>query len=341
MSEKIAIDVMGSDKGPSVIVEGAVQASRELDTLLILVGKKEIIEKELSKHGSKLSRIEIVNAPEHISMRDGILKILKRTGTSIRKAVELVKEGVAGGVVSAGNTAAVMALSKTILGSIEGIERPALAVVIPTQQGSTLLLDVGANADCKPINLLQFAIMGSVFMKRLTSVENPRVALMSIGEEEEKGNELIKDSTPLFKNSNLNFIGNVEGKDLYKGLADVIVCDGFTGNVALKVSEGTAEILLSLLRREIGRSLWAKIGYLFMKRALKKFRKNVDYSSYGGALLLGVNGIAVVGHGRSDSHAIKNAIRVARDFIKNKIPEKIKTELMNFSPIMRKGYEKI
>lgn len=329
-SEKIAIDVMGSDRGPSVIVEGAVQAARELDTKLILVGKKDIIEREISKYGGNFSKIEIVNAPEHISMRDGILRILKRTGTSIRKAIELVKEGIAGGVVSAGNTAAVMALSKTILGPIEGIDRPALAVVIPTQQGSTLLLDVGANADCKPINLLQFAVMGAVFMRKLLNVENPRVALMSIGEEEEKGNELIKESIPLFKNSSLNFIGNVEGKDLYKGLADVIVCDGFTGNVALKVSEGTAEILLSLLRKEIGKNLWAKIGYLFMKRALKKFRKKVDYSSYGGALLLGVNGIAVVGHGRSDSHAIKNAIKVARDFIRNRIPEKIRTEIIKF-----------
>jgi len=153
---------------------------------------------------------------------------------------------------------------------------------------------------------------------------------MSIGEEEEKGNELIKDSIPLLKNSNLNFIGNVEGKDLYKGLADVIVCDGFTGNVALKVSEGTAEILLSLLKREIGKNIWAKIGYLFMKRALKKFRKNVDYSSYGGALLLGVKGIAVVGHGRSDANAIKNAIKVARNFIRNRIPEKIRTEIVKF-----------
>lgn len=329
VSEKIAIDVMGSDRGPSVVVEGAVQASKELDALLILVGKKEIIERELSKYG-RLPNIEIVNAPEHISMKDGILKILKRTGTSIRKAIELVREGLAGGVVSAGNTAAVMALSKTILGSIEGIERPALAVVIPTQQGATLLLDVGANADCKPNNLLQFAIMGSVFMKKLVGVENPRIALMSIGEEEEKGNELIKESISLFKNSNLNFIGNVEGKDLYKGLADVIVCDGFTGNVALKVSEGTAEILLSLLKREIGKNLWAKMGYLFIKRALKKFRKNVDYSSYGGALLLGVKGIAIVGHGRSDSNAIKNAIKVARNFIKNRIHEKIKTEIIKF-----------
>lgn len=329
VSERIAIDVMGSDRGPSVVVEGAVQASKELNALLILVGKKEIIERELSKYG-RLPNIEIVNAPEHISMRDGILKILKRAGTSIRKAIELVKEGVAGGVVSAGNTAAVMALSKTILGSIEGIERPALAVVIPTQQGSTLLLDVGANADCKPNNLLQFAIMGSVFMKKLVGVESPRIALMSIGEEEEKGNELIKESISLFKNSNLNFIGNVEGKDLYKGLADVIVCDGFTGNVALKVSEGTAEILLSLLKREIGKNLWAKIGYLFMKRSLKKFRKNVDYSSYGGALLLGVKGIAIVGHGRSDSNAIKNAIKVARDFIRNRMHENIKTEIIKF-----------
>lgn len=335
-SEKIAIDVMGSDKGPSVVVEGAVQASKELDTGLILVGKKDIIEREVSKYGGNLPNIEIVNAPEHVSMRDNILRILRRTGTSIRKAIELVKEGVAGGVVSAGNTAAVMALSKTILGSIEGIDRPALAVVVPTQQGSTLLLDVGANADCKPINLLQFALMGTVFMKKLFNVENPRVALMSIGEEEEKGNELIKESIPLFRNSNLNFIGNVEGKDLYKGLADVIVCDGFTGNVALKVSEGTAEILLTLLKMEIGKSLWAKIGYLFMKRALKKFRKRVDYSSYGGALLLGVNGIAIVGHGRSDSHAIKNAIKVARDFIRNKIPEKIRTEIMKF----QLGWEK-
>lgn len=330
VSEKIAIDVMGADKGPSVVVEGAIHATKELDASLILVGKKEIIEKELSKHGGKLSKIEIVNAPEHISMRDGILKILKRTGTSIRRAIELVKEGVAGGVVSAGNTAAVMALSKTILGPIEGIERPALAVLIPTQRGSTLLLDVGANADCKPKNLLQFALMGSVFMEKIFSIENPRIALMSIGEEEEKGNELIKETIPLFKNSRLNFIGNVEGKDLYKDLADVIVCDGFTGNVALKVSEGTAEILLSLLKREIGKNLWAKIGYLFLKRALKKFRKNVDYSSYGGALLLGVKGIAVVGHGRSDSHAIKNAIKVARDFVKNRIPEKIRSEILKF-----------
>ncbi len=330
MSNKIAIDVMGSDKGPGVVVDGAVQASKEFDVSLILVGKKDIIEKELGKYGIFSSKIEIVNAPDYVSMKDGILKIIKRTGTSIRRAIELVKEGVAGGVVSAGNTAAVTALSKSILGSIEGVDRPALAVVIPTQQGSTLLLDVGANADCKPKNLLQFAIMGSIFVQKLLGVENPKVALMSIGEEEGKGNELIKDSLPLFKNSSLNFIGNVEGKDIYKGVADVIVCDGFTGNVALKVSEGTAEILLSLLKKEIGRNLWAKIGYLFMKRALKKFRKNVDYSSYGGALLLGINGIAVVGHGRSDSNAIKNAIRVARDFIKRRISENIKTELIKF-----------
>ncbi len=330
MSNKIAIDVMGSDKGPGVVVDGAVQASKEFDVSLILVGKKDIIEKELGKHGISSSKIEIVNAPDYVSMKDGILKIIKRTGTSIRRAIELVKDGVASGVVSAGNTAAVMALSKSILGPIEGVDRPALAVVIPTQQGSTLLLDVGANADCKPKNLLQFAIMGSIFVQKLLGVENPKVALMSIGEEEEKGNELIKDSLPLFKNSSLNFIGNVEGKDIYKGVADVIVCDGFTGNVALKVSEGTAEILLSLLKKEIGRNLWAKIGYLFMKRALKKFRKNVDYSSYGGALLLGINGIAVVGHGRSDSNAIKNAIRVARDFIKKRISENIKAELIKF-----------
>ena len=226
-----------------------------------------------------------------------------------------------------GNTAAVVYMSRQILGSLQGVNKPALSLLIPSLKGLTLLLDVGANANCQPEDLAQFAIMGKVFMEQVMGRPNPSVALMSIGEEESKGNELTKEAFDRLSSAPLNFIGNVEGKDLYAGKADVIVSDGFTGNVALKVSEGVVETLFHLARREITKNFFAKIGLLLMKGHLKRIYKKVDYSEYGGAQLLGLNGVCIIGHGRSNSNAVKNAVRLARDFVVKRVQDRIREEL--------------
>jgi glycerol-3-phosphate acyltransferase PlsX len=240
---------------------------------------------------------------------------------------QLVKDKQADAFVSMGNTAAVVYISRKVIGALRGVNKPALSLLMPTLKGVTLLLDVGANANCQPQDLEQFAFMGKVFMQEILGLKNPSIGLMSIGEEETKGNDLTKQAFERLRAASLNFIGNVEGKDIYSGAADVIVSDGFTGNIALKVSEGVVETLFSLARREIMKNVLAKIGFLLMKRHLKKVYKQVDYSEYGGAQLLGLNGVCIIGHGRSNPNAVKNAVRQARDFVAGRVQDKIRDEI--------------
>jgi len=234
-----------------------------------------------------------------------------------------------------GNTGAVVYLSRDVLGSIRGVDRPALALLVPSLTGVTLLIDVGANANCQPHNLVQFAIMGQIFMESIQGLKAPRIGLMSIGEEKSKGNELVQETFVRLQASPLNFIGNVEGKDIFSGIADVIVSDGFTGNVALKVSEGLVESVLSMARHEITKNVFAKLGYMLMKRHLKKIYKKVDYSEYGGAQLLGVNGVCIIGHGRSNPTAVRNAIRRAQEFVVNKVQERIQAEILRYEQALK------
>ncbi len=324
---KIAVDAMGGDCGLRVTVPGAVQAARENDVDVVFVGLEDRIREEILRLGGETSRFSIVDAPEAVAMGDGVFALRRKKSSSIRIGVQLVKDGRADAFVSMGNTAAVVFLARQILGSLQGVNKPALSLLVPTLKGLTLLLDVGANANCQPEDLAQFAIMGKVFMEQVMGRPNPSIALMSIGEEEGKGNELTQQAFDRLSSASLNFIGNVEGKDLYAGKADVIVSDGFTGNVALKVSEGVVETLFHMARREITKNFFAKIGLLLMKGHLKRIYKRVDYSEYGGAQLLGLNGVCIVGHGRSNSNAVKNAVRLARDFVVKRVQDKIREEL--------------
>lgn len=324
---KVAVDAMGGDYGPRVIVEGAIRASQEYQAEVILVGVEDLIKKELDKLPHPQAKVTIINASESINMEEGLLSIRKKKKSSIRIGTELVKSKEADAFVSTGNTAAVVYISKKVLGALPGVERPALSLLVPTLKGLTLLTDVGANVNCKPQHLVQFAVMGHVFMESVMKLKNPRVALMSVGEEEMKGNDLTNEVHERLAASSLNFIGNIEGKDIYSGQADVIVSDGFTGNIALKVSEGVVETFFNMVRTEIMKNLFAKIGFALMKRNVKKLYKKIDYAEYGGAHLLGLNGVCIIGHGRSNPIAVKNAVRMAREFVLQRVQEKIQIEL--------------
>jgi len=324
---RIAVDAMGGDFGLKVTVEGAVRASQEYKIEVLLVGVAELIEKEFLKHKTSSAKLSVVNAPEAIGMGEGILSFRKKKNSSIRVGAQLVKKGEADAFVSTGNTAAIVYISRKILGALKGVDKPALSLLVPSLEGITLLIDVGANVDCRPQHLEQFAVMGKIFMENVLGVQNPRVGLMSIGEEESKGNELTKQVFEALQASPLNFIGNIEGKDIYSGKADVIVSDGFTGNIALKVSEGVIETFFYMVRNEVMKNFFAKIGLFLMKRNLKKLYKKVDYAEYGGALLLGLNGVCIIGHGRSNPNAVKNAVRLAKDFVQSKVQERIKYEM--------------
>ncbi len=324
---KVAVDAMGGDFGPRVIVEGAIRASQEYKAEVLLVGKEDLIKKEFDSLPHSQAKVAIINASESIDMEEGLLSIRRKKKSSIRVGTELVKSKEADAFVSTGNTAAIVYISKKVLGALQGVERPALSLLVPTLKGVTLLTDVGANVNCKPQHLVQFAVMGKVFMESVMGLKNPRVALMSVGEEEIKGNDLTKEVHERLVASSLNFIGNVEGKDIYSGRADVIVSDGFTGNIALKVSEGVVETFFNMARTEIMQNLFAKIGFILMKSNVKKLYKKIDYAEYGGAHLLGLNGVCIIGHGRSNPNAVKNAVRVAREFVLQKVQEKIQIEL--------------
>ncbi len=327
---KIAVDAMGGDNAPQAIVAGAVQAAREFGIGIILVGIEQTIQTEIKKHlHTRGLPIEIQNATQVVDMLDSPVTVFRRKkDSSIRVANELVKSGEAVAVISAGHTGAAMATSLFVLGPLEGVERPAIAVFMPTITGMSVVLDVGANVDCKPNHLLQFAIMGEVFAKYLLKNLNPRVGLLSIGEEETKGNELTKEAFKLLTETSLNFIGNVEGRDVMAGKADVVVCDGFIGNVMLKISEAVAETIGTIIRENIGDNLIRKLGYFMMKPAFRALKRRVDYAEYGGAPLLGINGVSLISHGRSSDRAIKNAIKVAAEFAKSEVNKHIHEDII-------------
>jgi glycerol-3-phosphate acyltransferase PlsX len=327
----IALDAMGGDKFPKPEVEGALQAAEMFGVRVILVGREEVIRKELDRHpGWRQLPIEIRHATEQITMEDSASKAVRaKKDSSIRVASRMVRSGEAQCVVSAGNTGAIMATAKMVQGMLPGVHRPALASAFPTLHGSAVMLDVGANVDCNPQMLAQFAVMGDAYSRVIYRKRQPRVGLLSIGEEEHKGNSLTHDAFPLLKSlKHLNFIGNVEGRDVYTGIVDVIVCDGFVGNVALKVSEGLVEVLFrQMLKESLKETLTRKVGAYLARGAFNDFKKRVDYAEYGGAPLLGVNGLCVICHGRSTAKAIRNAIRVSKEFAEGRINERIASEL--------------
>jgi len=325
---KIAVDAMGGDHAPAAEVDGAIQAAAEYGIPIVLVGQEERIQPFLQKHETTGLAIEIVRAREVITMDESAATAArKKKDSSIRVAARLMRDGAVAGVVSAGNTGAVMATVKMVLGTLPVVDRPALSTVLPTQKGKpAILLDVGANVDCKPHHLEQFAVMGDIYSRAIFGIRRPRVGLLSIGEEDSKGNELTKEAFKALKQAPINFIGNVEGRDIFKGEIDVIVCDGFTGNVALKLSEGLIETFKTMLRQELEKTIASKVGYILAEKAFRAFGRRMDYSEYGGAPLLGMNGITIVCHGRSNANAIKNAIRIAHDFCKHNVNHVIETE---------------
>ncbi len=325
----IALDAMGGDSAPRAEVEGAILAARELDVRIVLVGIEATVREELARHRSKGLPLEVVNATEVITMTDSPSQAFrKKKDSSVHVAARLVREGKADGLVSAGNTGAVMTTSRFILGTLPSVDRPALAAPFPTSKGTvTVILDVGAYVDSKPEQIKQFAVMGEIYYRAIFGTKKPRVALLSIGEEEMKGNDLTREASALLKETSLNFTGNVEGGDVFNGDVDVIVCDGFIGNIALKISEGVVEHIGGMLKKALKSSLSSQMGYVLARKAFQEFRKKIDYSEYGGAPLLGVRGITVIGHGRSNPNAIKNAIRVAAGLCRSKVNEKIDREL--------------
>lgn len=330
---RIALDAMGGDFAPAVTVEGAVETLKENDdTEITLVGDEPSLKRELSGKKYPPNRLLIKHASQVVEMNEPALAaIRKKKDSSIRKAVELVKSQEADAVVSAGHSGVTMAMALLMLGASKGVDRPAIATLMPTLKGPFVLLDAGANVDCTPENLLQFALMGDAYCKAMFGNQKPRIALLSIGEEDTKGNLLTKEAFKLLKESGiLRFTGNIEGKDIFSGNADVVVCDGFIGNIVLKTSEGLADVIMKMLKREIADVTTGRIGYLLMKPALRNFKRKTDYAEYGGAPLLGINGTCIISHGRSSAKAIRNAIKVAGEFSKKKVYEAI-TEEINVS----------
>lgn len=331
---RIAVDAMGGDFAPATVVEGAVLATRLYGHHILLVGEKSAIRAELKKHRHDDRLIAVHHASQVVEMQDSPSTALRRKkDSSIRVAVTLVKAGEAAALVSAGHTGATMATALFVLGLLPGVERPAIATLLPTLRGRSIMVDVGANVDCKPIHLLQFGLMGHVYARHALGKAEPTVGLLSIGEEDTKGNDLTREAFKLLKASPLRFIGNVEGRDVFSGNADVIVCDGFIGNVALKISEGVADVLGKLLKREIAQAVLGKVGYLFLRPAFNRFRRRVDYAEYGGAPLLGVNGICIISHGRSSPKAIKNAIRVAAEVSSAAMHQQIQEAVQAAMPV--------
>jgi len=328
MGATVALDAMGGDFAPANPVAGAILAARELGSRVTLVGRQDEIEKELARHGAREASLTIVHASEAVAMDEAPAMALRRKkDSSLRVAANLVQEGKADALVSAGNSGAVMATAMFVLGTVEGVDRPALAAVVPNLKGLSVWLDVGANVDCKPQHIHQWAVMAHIYARNILGIENPRVGLLSIGEEAGKGNDLVRETFKLLKESGLNFIGNVEGHDIFNGNADVIVCDGFTGNVSLKVIESATETLFHFLKQEFSRSWRTRLGYLLSRPALKGFKKRVDYAEFGGVPLLGVRGATIISHGRSSPRAIRNAIRVAGEVVDHRVNEQIQSEI--------------
>jgi glycerol-3-phosphate acyltransferase PlsX len=330
---RIALDAMGGERGPEEMVIGAIQAVEESDLDVTLIGDENVLNRVLQNHPRASSRLHIVHASQTVSMDESPFEaIRKKKDSSIIRAFEQIKNGEADGVVSAGNSGATMVSAIKSLGRLENVLRPGIASIFPTLKNPLVMMDVGANVDCRPQHLFQFGVMGSAFSDNLFQIQKPRIGLLSIGEEGGKGNVLVKSAHELFRKSSLNFIGNVEGRDIFQGDVDVIVCDGFVGNVCLKVSEGLAEAIMTMLRTEMSKSFMAKVGYILARQAFRNFGKKVDYAEYGGAPLLGVNGTGIVCHGRSNAKAIKNAIKVAAEMIRSKVNVHITQMLSEFNP---------
>lgn len=328
MTVKIAVDAMGGDNMPVAEVAGAVAACREFDCHVILVGDTERIQVELNKHDTDGLKLDIHHASEIVGMHDAPSDVVrKKRDSSIRVAFDLVKQGEASAVVSAGNSGAIMAAGMAVFGRVKGVERPAIGTMLPNVVDQTMVLDMGANVDCKPSQLYQFGIMGSIYVEHLVGKRNPRVGLLSNGSEEKKGNDLTREAHLLLKESGLNYIGYVEGGDVFNGAVDVVVCDGFVGNVLLKVSEGLAQAVSTLLKREIESRTMAKLGYLLSRSAFRAFKKKINPAEYGGAPLLGIAGTGIVCHGSSDPVAITTAIRQAGEYANVRIEEKLATLL--------------
>ena len=320
---------MGGDDAPGAIVDGAVAAARHLDVAIALVGETGALEAQLARHEAwRTLPLEIVDAPEAVGMSDAPAAMLRRKPrASIRVAAELVARSEAAALFSAGNTGATVIATHAAFGMVPGVDRPALATTIPTRSRPAVLLDAGANVECRPHHLLQFAVMGAVYARVALGIDRPRIGLLSIGEEETKGNELTRDAHRLLKAAPVNFIGNVEGREIYSGVADVVVCDGFTGNIVLKTSEGLVDAVEALLGEELQGTVPGQVGYLLSRRAFRRFRRRVDYSEYGGAPLLGVAGLAIVGHGRSSARAVRNAIAMASRFAAGDFNQRVEQEI--------------
>jgi phosphate acyltransferase len=327
--QRIVVDAMGSESAPGPELDGAILAGREGWAEITLVGPEDFLKRELARRPTRGLNFEIVHASQVVTMEDAAAKAFRnKRDSTIRVAARLVRDGKADGLVSAGNTGAVMAATKITLGVLDGVERPGLAAVMPNLNGTaTIVLDVGANVDCEPDNLEQFAIMGEIYYRAIFGVKRPRVGLLSNGEEEHKGTERVRATHKRLKQLPLNFIGNVEGRDVINGKVDVIVTDGFTGNVLLKASEGVAMVLAGMLKEALSSTASAKLGAALASQALRKFKKRVDYSEYGGAPLLGVRGVSIITHGGSNANGIKHAIRVASEFAAARVNEKIQQEL--------------
>jgi glycerol-3-phosphate acyltransferase PlsX len=325
---RVALDAMGGDNAPAVEVEGAVLACREFGVAVTLVGDLASLTAELAKHSTTGLDIDIFHASEVVGMHDSASDaVRKKRNSSVRLAFDLVKDGKACAAVSAGNSGATMAAGMFVLKRISGIERPAIAQIFPTLKGMTLVLDVGGNVDCKPIHLAQFAIMGDVYARYAMGISSPTVGLLSNGEEDSKGNELTRETNALLRATSLNYSGYIEGRDIFNGNVDVVVCDGFVGNVVLKLSEGLADAAGKMLKKEILKSWVSKLGYLFVRSAFGRFKKIVDYAEYGGAPLLGINGVGMICHGGSNVKAIKNAIRFAHEYAKSGMTEHVSEKL--------------
>jgi glycerol-3-phosphate acyltransferase PlsX len=325
---RIAVDAMGGDHAPQINVDGAIAAARELGISTILIGRAKELVPLLKDSGYAGQEIEIVDASEVVGMNEAATSPIRRKrNSSIRVAANCVRDGRAEGLVSAGHTGAAMVSAKMVIGTIEGVDRPALAAILPNLSGHCLLLDVGANPDAKTQHFKEFAVMGSIYAQLVFGKPAPSIGLMSIGEEDSKGTDRTKEAFKSLKETGLNFIGNVEGRDVFNGSVDVIVTDGFTGNVILKVSEALAEMVEKLLREEIKKTLQASVGFLLSRSAFRSFKSRLDYSEYGGAPLLGAKGCVIICHGRSSAKAIKNAIRVAAEFSRQNLAQKIQSAL--------------
>lgn len=316
---KIAVDAMGGDRAPGAVVEGSLLAADELGVEVLLVGEKAAVEQALARRPHNSARIEIVPASESVAMDESPSAALRKKDSSMKVAFELMKRGAAQAVVSAGNSGAMMATGMFVMGNLPQVDRPAILVVIPTLGQGTVIIDAGANVDCKPRHLVQFALMGSIYAERVLAIPRPRVGVLSNGEEEGKGNDLTRAASEQLSSTSLNYIGYVEGRDICDGEVDVVVCDGFTGNITLKTMEGVASFIVGVLQDAFRRTVWSRLGYLLSRRSLLQAYSRLDHAEYGGAPLMGLDGVAIIAHGGSSPKAIKNAIRVAKETVSHDV----------------------